>query len=63
MSEGTHIYRSFLIRVWLQQEPDGRWKWMGEIHHLQKGVIHSFHSLEELVEFMMRVLAQKVQEL
>ena len=44
--------------VWLRDQPPGApFAWDGRVEHVVSGQVTHFHSLEELVAFLSRVLA------
>lgn len=54
MGQGTERGQgiSFVLRLWLEPEGDNSPVWRWQVHHVQTGEQHYFHSLSDVLEFV-----------
>ena len=46
----------FMVRVWAEDESDGRKKWCGKVQNVVYGNAQSFHDLPALVDHLLAML-------
>ncbi len=43
---------SFVIRLWCEEEADGRKSWKARIEHIQTGQTKTFNNVEDLLDYL-----------
>ncbi len=52
---GQRVQESFVARIWLEREPDGKPRWRGHIQHVQGEQEAYFQDLAKMRAFLERV--------